>query len=73
MSNRPNVQKSVIPTLVAGDEVDAKLVSLGTDGAKVCLASGLHAYIQNIHLTEVPLKNPEKKLKVGQKLNCRVC
>ncbi|XP_067935135.1 protein RRP5 homolog [Watersipora subatra] len=66
------IKKSVLPTLVPGAEVEGRLVSMGSEGAKVSLASGLHAFIQNMHLTEVPLKNPEKKLKVGQKLHCRI-
>jgi len=69
---RPNVKKSVLPTMIPGDAINAKLVKIGADGAKVLLASGFHAFIQNIHLTEVPLKNPEKKLKVGQTLPCKV-
>ena len=69
---RPNVKKSVIPTLIPGDQIEARVESFGAQGAKVKLASGMFAFIQNMHLTEVPLKNPEKKLKEGQKLQCRV-
>lgn len=66
------MKKSVIPTLIPGNDIEAKIVKISPDGAKVKLASGLHAFVQNIHLTEVPLKNPEKKLTVGNKLHCKV-
>ena len=66
------MKKSVIPTLTPGDQIEARVDSFGAQGAKVKLASGMFAFIQNMHLTEVPLKNPEKKLKEGQKLQCRV-
>lgn len=72
MFERPNVKKSILPTLNPGDDIEAKIDSIGPQGAKVKLASGFFAFIPNIHLTEVPLKNPEKKLKVGQKLQCKV-
>lgn len=56
-----------------GDLQTVKIDSFTKGGVKVKLICGIYAYIQNIHLTEVPLKNPEKKFKVGDPLKCRVC
>ena len=62
----------MIPSLRPGMDTEAVIVSFNSQGAKVRLINGLHAFIQAIHLTEVPLKNPAKKLSVGDKLKCRV-
>jgi len=32
----------------------------------------VEAFIQNLHLTDVPLTHPEKKFSVGDKLTCKV-
>ncbi|CAB4065930.1 RRP5 [Lepeophtheirus salmonis] len=58
-------------SLNVGDHVVAKIKAFKEKG--VCVVLGrLNGFIRNMHLTSIPLKNPELKFTAGSKIKCRV-
>jgi len=55
-----------------GATYTAVITELNSTGAKVKLQNGVKGLIDIIHLSEVPLRHPEKKFKIGDILTCRV-
>ena len=60
--------------LVPGEKVGCRLKEYvdGGKGALVEVGKNMTGFIPAMHLSDVPLKNPEKKYPVGSKLKCRV-
>ena len=74
-----SMQKSILSQSVlhsdqlrAGDKVKAKVTKFVDRGAVVEMGKNMFGFIPNIHLTDIPLKKPEKKFPIGITLDCRV-
>lgn len=74
-----SMQKTVInqkvlqaSQLKCGDKVNCTLKKYLNKGVLVEVGKGIEGFIPLLHLTDVVLKNPEKKYPVGSKLTCRV-
>ncbi len=59
-------------TLVPGEKVSGKVKKFVNGGLLVEIAKNREAFIPMLHLSDVSLKNPEKKFPPGKKINCRV-
>ncbi|XP_005048646.1 PREDICTED: protein RRP5 homolog isoform X2 [Ficedula albicollis] len=55
-----------------GDVVQGKVVSLKPIGMQVKVADGIRGLVPSIHLSDVILKQPEKKYNIGDEVKCRV-
>lgn len=74
-----SMKKSVLAQMVVqfdqleiGQKVSCTLKKHTPKGAVVELAKNISAFIPLLHMSDVPLKNPEKKYPEGSKLKCRV-
>lgn len=61
-----------IKDVTVGDIVEAYVKDVSLNGLVVKLSKGINSFIPCMHLADVPIKHPEKKFEVGQKLKCRV-
>ncbi|XP_041317407.1 protein RRP5 homolog [Pyrgilauda ruficollis] len=55
-----------------GDVVQGKVLSLKPIGMQVKVADGIRGLVPSLHLSDVILKQPEKKYNVGDEVKCRV-
>ena len=60
--------------LTPGEKVTCKVKEYveGGKGVLVEVGKNMNGFVPAMHLSDVPLKNPEKKYPVGSKLKCRV-
>nr|XP_057914269.1 protein RRP5 homolog isoform X2 [Doryrhamphus excisus] len=58
--------------LQAGQVVEGTVALLSDDGMIVDLSSRIRGLVPRTHLSEISLKNPEKKYSRGMKVKCRV-
>ncbi|CAN9509947.1 unnamed protein product [Ophioblennius macclurei] len=56
----------------AGQVVEGTVSNLQTQGMVVHLSDHIKGFVPRLHLSDIILKNPEKKYVVGMKLKCRV-
>uniref|UniRef100_A0A8C5X3A6 Protein RRP5 homolog n=1 Tax=Malurus cyaneus samueli TaxID=2593467 RepID=A0A8C5X3A6_9PASS len=55
-----------------GDVVQGKVISLKPIGMQVKVADGIRGLVPSLHLSDVILKQPEKKYSIGDEVKCRV-
>uniref|UniRef100_A0A8C3Y5V4 Protein RRP5 homolog n=1 Tax=Catharus ustulatus TaxID=91951 RepID=A0A8C3Y5V4_CATUS len=55
-----------------GDVVQGKVLSLKPIGMQVKVADGIRGLVPSLHLSDVILKQPEKKYNIGDEVKCRV-
>ncbi|KAK3601363.1 hypothetical protein CHS0354_037678 [Potamilus streckersoni] len=55
-----------------GKIVQCTIKAIHSKGVSVKVVKGITGFIPTMHLTDVTLKNPEKKFKINDKLKCRV-
>nr|XP_021391992.1 protein RRP5 homolog [Lonchura striata domestica] len=55
-----------------GDVVQGKVHSLKPIGMQVKVADGIRGLVPSLHLSDVILKQPEKKYNIGDEVKCRV-
>ncbi|XP_064572523.1 protein RRP5 homolog isoform X1 [Zonotrichia leucophrys gambelii] len=55
-----------------GDVVQGKVLSLKPIGMQVKVADGIRGLVPSLHLSDVILKQPEKKFSIGDEVKCRV-
>ncbi|NXY50608.1 RRP5 protein, partial [Ceuthmochares aereus] len=55
-----------------GDVVQGKVFALKPIGMQVKVADGIKGLVPSLHLSDVILKQPEKKFSIGDELKCRV-
>ena len=58
--------------LKPGDLVSAKAKKFVSKGLIVEVGRNVDGFLPHLHLSDIPLKNPEKKFSVGDKIKCRV-
>ncbi|XP_030132204.4 protein RRP5 homolog isoform X2 [Taeniopygia guttata] len=56
----------------SGDVVQGKVLSLKPIGMQVKVADGIRGLVPSLHLSDVILKQPEKKYNIGDEVKCRV-
>ncbi|NWW78900.1 RRP5 protein, partial [Climacteris rufus] len=55
-----------------GDVLQGKVLSLKPIGMQVKVADGIRGLVPSLHLSDVILKQPEKKYSIGDEVKCRV-
>ncbi|RVX75051.1 hypothetical protein B0A52_01328 [Exophiala mesophila] len=72
--SRPFLRIEDVPTgAVAKGEIETILIgSSGVEGLIVKLAEGISGLVPAIHMSDIELKNPEKKFREGQSVTVRV-
>ena len=58
--------------LKPGENLTVKAKRFANKGLVVEVGRNLDGFIPSIHLSDIPLKNPEKKIKIGEKLKVKV-
>lgn len=75
LSLKPTVieQKYLRPTdLTVGEIIKGTVKSLSDLGLFVTISSGVDGVVWPLHYSDIKLKNPERKFKVGNSVKCRV-